>query len=109
MTEDRAYILRRKNSGGEDEYIPVNIFTINEYRCGLCAGDQLRLLRALPGNNDDGPPHDEAVRQIGGVWTVLPGSQQDPDALLLSQPDGKLHSWSDDESIFDYFEKLASV
>ena len=108
MTEDRAYILRRRNSRGEDEYIPVNIFTINEYRCGLRAGGQLRLLQALPGN-DDHAPHAAAAFQIGGVWTVLPGSPQDPDALLLSQPDGRLHTWSDDESIFDYFEKLASV
>jgi hypothetical protein len=107
MTQDRGYILRRRNSRGEDEYIPINIFTVNEYRCGLRSGDQLRLVRALPGN--DGHPHDDAARRIGAVWTVLSGSPQDPDALLLSQPDGKLHTWSDDESVFEYFERLTGV
>ena len=97
MTDDRGYVLRRRNSRGEDEYIPVHLFTIVEYRCGLRAGDRLRLLRQLPG--------DGSGRDIGGVWTVLTGSPQDPDALWLRQPDGKLHSWDDDESIFEYFER----
>ena|SRR5688572_30178827 len=101
MTEDRGYVRRRRNSRGEDEYIPVHVFTVTQYRCGLRAGDRLLLRRDLPGN---GPG-----REIGGVWTVLTGSPQDPDALWLRQPDGTSHSWSDNESIFEYFDKLAAV
>jgi hypothetical protein len=48
-------------------------------------------------------------REMGGVWTVLTGSPQDPHALWLRQPDGQLHGWDDNESIFDYFDKLAGV
>lgn len=101
MSDDRAYVLRRRNSRGEDEYISVHVFTVAEYRCGLRAGDRLRLRRQLPG--------DGSGREIGGVWTVLTGSPQDPDTLWLHQPDGALHSWDDDGSIFEYFDKLAAV
>lgn len=90
--EERGYVLRRKNSAGEDEYIPVHVFTVEEYRCGLRAGDRLSLRRKLPG---DGP-----AREIGGVWTVLTGSPQDPEALWLREPDGRLHAWDDDDTIF---------
>jgi hypothetical protein len=108
MTEERGYILRQTNSRGEDEYFPISVFTIDEYRCGLRAGERLRLHRALPGDDEHLLP-DDAAHEIGGVWTVLTGSPQDPDALWLSQSDGGLHSWSDDESIFEYFDKLAGV
>jgi hypothetical protein len=108
MTEGRGYILRRTNSRGQDEYVPISVFTIDEYRCGLRAGDRLRLYRALPGNDERSLP-DDSVREIGGVWTVLTGSPQDPEALWLSQPDGRLHSWSDDASIFDCFQKFAGI
>ena len=101
MTEERGYVLRRRNHRGEDEYIPVQVFTIEEYRCGLRTGDRLVLRR--------NPPGDGAAREIGGVWTVLTGSPQDPDTLWLRQPDGELHSWDDDESIFVYFDKVARV
>ena len=101
MAEERGYVLRRTNSRGKDEYIPVHVFTIVHYRCGLRAGDQLRLLRPLPG--------DGSGCEIGSVWTVLTGSPQDPDALWLRQPDGTLHSWDDDESIFEYFDRLGPV
>jgi len=101
MTEERGYVLRRRNSRGEDEYIPVHVFILEEYRCGLRTGDRLLLRRNLP---SDGGGH-----EIGGVWTVLTGSPQDPNALWLRQPNGKLHSWDDNESIFEYFDKLAGV
>jgi hypothetical protein len=63
MTEERDYILRRRNSHGEGEYVPVDVFTVDEYRCGLRAGDLLLLRRHLPGDD------------VGGAWTVLTGSQ----------------------------------
>ena len=68
--EQREYVLRRRNSAGEDEYVPVHVFTVEQYRCGLRAGDQLQLRRPLA---TDGPE-----REVGCVWTVLTGSLQDP-------------------------------
>jgi hypothetical protein len=54
MTEDRRYVLRRRNSRGEDEYIPVHVFTVVEYRCGcargtgsVCAGTSQVMARAV--------------------------------------------------------------
>ena len=99
--ESREYVLRRRNSAGEDEYLPVNVFTVEQYRCGLRAGDRLQLRRQL---RADSPP-----RELGGVWTVLTGSPQDPETLWLREPDGRLHSWDDDKTIFEYFAKLADV
>jgi hypothetical protein len=63
--EERGYVLRRKNRAGEDEYIPVHIFTVEAYRCGLRAGDRLMLRRELLA----------VIRRArSAVWTVLTGS-----------------------------------
>ena len=107
MDDDRAYVLRRRNKDGVDEYLPVNTFTVQTYRCGLRAGDQLRLRHLLPHHDDSGPRG--SARKPGEIWTVLTGSSDDPEALWLREPDGTLHSWSDDDSIFESFEKLPGV
>jgi hypothetical protein len=108
MSDDRAYVVRRKNRDGTDEYLPIDTFTVQTYRCGLRAGDQLRLRQPLPRYDTDRVPTGES-RVVGEVWTVLTGSPDDPEALWLRQPNGDLHSWSDDESIFVYFDKLPGV
>src|SRR4029450_6516256 len=99
MNDDRRYVLRRKKKDGVDEYLPIHTFTVETYRCGLTAGDRLRLRRPLPSRDDSGAPSGEAHKP-GDVWTGLTGSADDPEALWLRQPDGKMHSWSDDDSIF---------
>jgi hypothetical protein len=108
MDDDRAYVLRRRNKDGVDEYLPVDTFTVQTYRCGLTAGDRLRLRHPLPRQDDSGEPTGEPHKP-GEIWTVLTGSPDDPEALWLRQPDGTLHSWSDDNSVFESFEKLPGV
>ena len=107
MDDDRAYVLRRRNKDGVDGYLPVNTFTVQTYRYGLRAGDQLRLRHLLPHHDDSGPRG--SARKPGEIWTVLTGSSDDPEALWLREPDGTLYSWSDDDSIFESFEKLPGV
>lgn len=108
MNGDRAYVLRRKNRDGADEYLPITTFTVQTYRCGLRAGDRLRLRHPLPGYDADGLPTGEG-HAVGEVWTVLTGSPDDPEALWLRQSDGELHSWSNDDSILEHFDKLPGV
>ena len=108
MDDDRAYVLRRRTKDGADEYLPVDTFTMQTYRCGLEAGDQLRLRHPLPRQDDSGEPPGKAHKP-GEIWTVLTGSLDDPEALWLREPDGTLHSWADDNSIFESFEKLPGV
>jgi len=101
---DRAYILRLEDENGESTYEPVDRFDLETYACGLNAGDQVRLIEALPIEDSDG---EETQRlEPGGVWTVLTGSSQDPEALWLRQPDGELHSWDDSPEIFQMFERV---
>lgn len=105
MTEKRQYILRRRKQDGQDEYVPVTSFTVQVYRCGLKAGDRLRLTKALAALDETGAPTG-LTHEVGQLWTVLTGTVEDPEALWLEQPDGEFHSWSDDRSIFEYFEKM---
>jgi hypothetical protein len=44
----------------------------------------------------------------GEVWTVLTGAEADPGVLWLEQADGELHSWDDDETVFETFELVES-
>ena len=106
MSKDRGYVLRfRAEGAGQDEYIPGKTFTVEKYRCGLRAGQQVRLKKDLPLLDSAGNVTGNAI--VGGtVWTVLPGAVEDPEALWLEQPDGKVHSWSDDESVFELFEAV---
>ncbi|MDO8478425.1 MAG: hypothetical protein Q7W02_19955 [Candidatus Rokubacteria bacterium] len=105
MNEKRRYILRRRKQDGQDEYVPVTNFTVQIYRCGLRAGDRLRLKRSLAGLDEAGVPTG-LTHEAGQLWTALTGAPEDPETLWLQQPDGELHSWSDDRSIFEYFEKM---
>ncbi len=106
MDNDRAYVLRYRLEGSqEDECISVSTFDITEYECGLKAGDKVRLRTDLKVLDDD-EQETGCVYKAGEVWTVLTGSSQDPETLWLRQADGELHSWDDDYSIFEQFERV---
>jgi hypothetical protein len=49
-----------------------------------------------------------SVTSASDLRGVLTGAIEDPDALWLEQPDGELHSWDDDERIFETFEKFTT-
>jgi hypothetical protein len=83
----------------------VHKFDVFEYKCGLKIGDKLRLLNDIHIKRKDETPTGE-IHLAGGIWEVLAGSSQDPGVVFLRQPDGWKHTWNDDPSIFDFFEKI---
>jgi hypothetical protein len=103
---DRGYVLRiakGEQFGDDDEFVPVCTFTIEQYQCGLRAGEQLRLRQDFPIRNAEGAVI--SVVPAGSIWTVLTGATEDPDTVWLEEPDGELHSWDDDATIYETFEK----
>lgn len=108
--KQRAYVLRMAKGASfsdDDEYIPVVTFTIQEYRCGLRAGDQLRLKDDLPVTDANGAL--QRTIPAGSLWTVLTGAVEDPGCLWLEEPGGKPHAWDDDPEIFLTFERIAGA
>lgn len=106
--KQRAYVLRVAKGASfsdDDEYIPVVTFTIHEYRCGLRAGDKLRLKDDLVVTDADGAQ--QRTIPGGSIWTVLTGAVEDPGCLWLEEPSGSLHSWGDDPETFLTFERVA--
>jgi hypothetical protein len=106
---DRAYVLRIAKGdefGDDDEFVPVSTFTIEQYQCGLQAGDQIRLKCHFPVEDADGLV--TRVIPRGSLWTVLTGAAEDPNCVWLEEPDGELHSWDDDDSIFETFERTVT-
>ena len=76
------------------------------YRCGLLPGDQLRLKKDLVVRDHLDQPTGE-VHSAGEVWAVTPDGCENPAGdLWLRQGDGELHTWSDDESVFEFFERI---
>jgi hypothetical protein len=53
----------------------------------------------------DGHPTGKVQRR-GEVWTVLPGSSDDVGVVFLLQEGGQWHTWDDDMSIFEFFDRL---
>jgi len=107
--DQRGYVLRRAKGaefGDDDKFLPVCTFTVQQYRCGLRAGEHLRLIRDLNIEDDEGRV--PRIIPAGTIWEVLTGAVEDPGALWLEQPDGELHSWDDDESIFETFERFTA-
>jgi hypothetical protein len=87
------------------EWRLVTQYGVESYQCGLKKGDRIRLIEDLVIRTYDEVPTGE-VQKKGEIWTVLPGSKEDPGIVWLRQPDGERHTWDDDESIFEVFEVL---
>jgi hypothetical protein len=106
---NRAYVVRiakGEKFTDEDQFVGVSTFTLEQYQCGLRAGDQVRLRRDFHVEDADG-----RVKKIipgGSVWTVLEGAVEDPNAVWLEEPDGELYSWDDDDRIFEVFERFVT-
>jgi len=79
----------------EDSYRSVTHYPITAYRCGVRAGDRVRLRR------------DIEVHRSGEIWSVLSGAAEEPIVVWLRQADGEIHTWSDDEDFLATFEVLA--
>ena len=78
---------------------------VTSYKCGLVVGDKLRLKQDIQVRD-----HKDKLTGItyseGEIWTVLSGAVEENPVLWLRQSDGKRHTWSDDASVFDWFEKI---
>lgn len=84
----------------------IEKYPVTVYKCGLRAGDRLRLRRDMPIVDFKGRPTGDVWRE-GEIWLVLPGSDEPPLDVWLEQPDGDRHTWSDDADIFEWFERVA--
>ena len=82
--------------------IPAEQMTLRSYRCGVAAGQCLRLKRDLAMHDHAGRPTG-AVYPAGEVWRVLGGNPSEPDIVWLWKPNGDRHTW-DNETLLDWFE-----
>lgn len=80
----------------------------SEYQCGLKPGDRVRLIQDLHIVDDSGKPTGEVHGQ-GEIWRVLPDCCSVRHDLWLEQPDGDPHTWDDDVSVFEWFEKIEEI
>jgi 23S rRNA A2030 N6-methylase RlmJ len=72
------------------------------YLCGLRPGDRVRLRADLPIVDREGKQ--QALHAEGEIWQVLPPSTQ-RGLVWLRTPDGNPHTWDDDSTIYETFEK----
>lgn len=78
------------------------------YKCGLKAGDLLELVRNIVIKDHNNKP--TGFRHLKGeIWSVVPGSKQDPGVVWLRQADGNVHTWDDDKTIFQTFKRINKV
>jgi hypothetical protein len=81
----------------------VTKMPVSKYKCGLKAGDFVRLKKDVVVRNHKNRPTGK-IHHAGEIWDVVKGSKEKPIVVWLRQPDGKLHTWDDNNSIFDWFE-----
>lgn len=86
-------------------HIPSENSVLQEYRCGLTAGQRLILRKDLIITDHSGNPTGE-VHAKGEIWIVLPGIRTDP-VLWLKQPNGERHTWDDDMTQVDEWFEVA--
>ena len=86
-------------------HVPTESNRITHYRCGLVAGQRVRLKKDLVVKSGDGVPTG-VVHHRGEEWAVLIGITTDP-VLWFGQPDGKRCTWDDDAaSVDEWFERI---
>ncbi len=85
-------------------HIPADDNRINHYKCGLVAGQHVRLKKDIVVTCGGVPTG--TVHRAGAEWIVLPGTTTDP-VLWLRQPDGDRCTWDDDAaSVDEWFERV---
>ena len=82
----------------------IGDYPITEYKCGARAGESVRLRRDIVTVDHKGNPTG-VVHHKDEIWTVLSGSVEPPVVVWLKQPDGKRHTWSDDDDFWITFER----
>ena len=83
-------------------HVPTKHNRITKYKCGLVAGQRVRLRKELVVTRAGVPTG--KVHPCGEEWTVLPGIATDP-VLWFREPDGERCTWDDDAaSVIEWFE-----
>jgi len=82
----------------------VTEYPVTEYQCGIRAGESVRLRQELVVRDHRGK--ETRVHHAGEIWIVLSGSAEPPVDVWLRQPDGKRHTWSDDDDFWNWFERV---
>lgn len=76
---------------------------ITRYKCGLMAGQRVRLKKELVIRDHHGKPTGN-IHPVGEQWTVLAGVSTDP-VLQFKQADGSRHFGDDNAaSVNEWFE-----
>jgi hypothetical protein len=88
-----------------DNFRFVARYPIKRYRCGLEAGDSVRLRKNIVVTDQSDQPTG-VIHHRGEIWAVLQGTK---DVVWLRQQDGGVHTWSDDQSIYRTFEKVEKI
>ena len=87
-----------------DRYRFVSEYSLQRYRCGLRAGDHVRIRQDIRVKDHKGRLTGKVYR-AGEIWTVLPGVKEEPTVVWFCQADGRRHTW-DDPSIFETFKVM---
>jgi len=78
---------------------------ITHYKCGLVAGQRVRLKKDIVVTTYDGVPTG-TVHRAGEEWIVLSGITTDP-VLWFRRPDGERCTWDDDAAeVEEWFERM---
>ncbi len=88
----------------KSEWKLVTEFPLSVYRCGARAGERVRLLRELVIRDHKGKPTGK-VHPPGEIWCVVRGAAEEPRALWLREPNGRSHTWDDDDNFWAWFER----
>ena len=88
------------------EWKLVTEFPISVYRCGARAGERVRLVRELLIRDHKGKPTGK-VHPPGEIWSVVRGAAEEPRVLWLREPDGRSHTWDDDDIFWTWFERAS--
>ncbi len=81
----------------------ISSYPVKRYKCGLRAGERIRIKQAVAVRNHRGKPTGK-IYPVGEIWTVLSGAREKPVVVWLLQADGGCCTWDDSLEIFDTFE-----
>ncbi len=85
-------------------HVPDATNRITHYRCGLVAGQRVRLRKEWILNTHEGNPSSE-LHPAGEEWVVLAGVESDP-VLWFLQPNGERCTCNDDAAfVHEWFER----
>lgn len=82
----------------------IKDYPVKIYKCGLKAGDSLRLKKILRVTGPGGSVTE--IHRAGEVWKVNLGT---PGIVWLRQANGETHTWDDNSSIFEYFKLIGTA